>query len=218
MKVFQLTLNPFSMNCYIYFDEKSKEGIIIDPGAFTEAEKNEIKKVIEDNGIKIKYIVNTHGHLDHILGNKFAKDYFNVPILMDQEDEFLLDNSQEQARFFGLNFPAPPPVDEYITEDTIIELGNAKLKFIKTPGHSPGSVCIIDDENKNVFSGDVVFKNSVGRTDIQGGDIKILLNSIKNILFKTVKDDYKIHPGHLEITTVKNERLNNPFLQKDFRY
>ncbi|MEZ4824140.1 MAG: MBL fold metallo-hydrolase [Ignavibacteria bacterium] len=89
------------MNCYIYFDETTKEGIIIDPGAFTEDEKNQIKK-LNINDIKIKYIVNTHGHLDHILGNKFAKDYFNVPILMDKEDEFLLENSQDQARFFDL--------------------------------------------------------------------------------------------------------------------
>lgn len=218
MKVIQIPLNPFSMNCYIYFDETSGDGIIIDPGAFTEAEKNNIRRITEDNNIKIKYIVNTHGHLDHILGNKFAKDYFRVPVMMHQSDVFLLDNSSEQARFFGLDFPPPPPVDEFITNDTSISLNGTELKFINTPGHSPGSVCIIDDKNKNVFCGDLIFKNSVGRTDLQGGDIKILLDSIKNKLFKVSKDDYILHPGHMEITNVKDEKKFNPFLQKDFKY
>jgi len=212
MKVIQIPLNPFSMNCYIYYDEDSKEGIIIDPGAFTESEKNNVRRIVEDNEIKIKYIVNTHGHLDHILGNKWAKDFFKVPILMHRSDEFLIDNAPQQARFFGLDFPAPPPIDEYITEDTVINLNGTELKFINTPGHSPGSVCIIDDKNKNVFCGDLIFKNSIGRTDLQGGDLKILLDSVKNKLFKHTKDDYILHPGHMEITNVKDEREYNPFL------
>ncbi len=126
MKVIQIPLNPFSMNCYIYYDENSKEGVIFDPAAFTEEEKEYIKKLIEDNGIKIKYIINTHGHLDHILGNKFAKDYFKVPLLMHKDDQSsLIDNSAQQASFFGLEFPEPPPVDEYITEDTELAIGAA---------------------------------------------------------------------------------------------
>ncbi|MBK8554023.1 MAG: MBL fold metallo-hydrolase [Ignavibacteria bacterium] len=186
--------------------------MIIDPGAFTESEKNNVRRIVEDNEIKIKYIVNTHGHLDHILGNKWAKDFFKVPILMHRSDEFLIDNAPQQARFFGLDFPAPPPIDEYITEDTVINLNGTELKFINTPGHSPGSVCIIDDKNKNVFCGDLIFKNSIGRTDLQGGDLKILLDSVKNKLFKHTKDDYILHPGHMEITNVKDEREYNPFL------
>lgn len=212
MKVIQFTLNPFSMNCYIYYDEKSNEGVIIDPAAFSEAEKNKIKKFIEEHGIKIKFIINTHGHLDHILGNKFAKDYFKVPVMMHKDDKFLIDNASEQARFFGLDFPAPPEPDQYITEDTTLKLYDIELKFISTPGHSPGSVCIIDDKNKNVFCGDLIFKNSVGRTDLQGGDMKILIESIKNKLFKICSDDYKLFPGHMEITNIKDEKKFNPFL------
>jgi glyoxylase-like metal-dependent hydrolase (beta-lactamase superfamily II) len=212
MKVIQIPLNPFSMNCYIYYDENSKEGVIIDPAAFTEAEKNNVKRIIEDNEIKIKYIINTHGHLDHILGNKFAKNYFKVPVLMHASDDFLIDNAPQQARFFGLDFHSPPPIDEFITEDTLIKLNGGELKFIHTPGHSPGSVCIIDDKNKNVFCGDVIFKNSIGRTDLQGGDLNVLLNSIKNKLFKQTKDDYILYPGHMEITNVKDEKHFNPFI------
>lgn len=212
MKVIQIPLNPFSMNCYIYYDEKSKEGVIIDPAAFSDEEKNYIRKFTEDNKVQIKYIINTHGHIDHILGNKFAKDYFNVPALMHADDEFLISNAKEQARFFGLDFPEPPLPDEYITEQTVIKINNSELKFIHTPGHSPGSVCIIDDKNKNVFCGDLVFKNSIGRTDLQGGNLNTLLDSVKNKLFKHAEDDYILYPGHMEITCVKDEKNHNPFL------
>ncbi|MEP7145776.1 MAG: MBL fold metallo-hydrolase [bacterium] len=213
MKVIQIPVNPFNMNCYIYYDEKTGEGVIIDPAAFTEIEKNNITKIIEENKINIKYIINTHGHIDHILGNKFAKDYFKVPIWMNEYDLPLLEKANDQARFFGLDFPSPPPVDEYITEDNILMLADTKLKFIHTPGHSPGSVCVIDDNNKNIFCGDLIFKNSIGRTDLPGGDLKVLIDSIKNKLFVNSKDDYKLYPGHMEVTNIKDEKINNPFLE-----
>lgn len=213
MKVKQIPLNPFSMNCYIYYDESTGDGVIIDPAAFSQSEKNNVTNFISDNGIKVKYIINTHGHIDHILGNKFAKDTFNVPIYMHKDDEFMIRNANEQARFFGLDFPAPPPVDHYINNDTKLNVNESELKFINTPGHSPGSVCIIDDKNKNVFCGDLIFKNSIGRTDLQGGDLKVLIDSVKNKLFKICKDDYKLYPGHMEITNVKNEKKYNPFLK-----
>ncbi|MEO8665974.1 MAG: MBL fold metallo-hydrolase [Ignavibacteria bacterium] len=212
MKVIQIPLNPFSMNCYIYYDETSGDGIIIDPAAFTEAEKKHVTDIIRDNKINIKYIINTHGHIDHILGNQFAKELLKVPVLMHKDDVFLLDNAKDQSRFFGLDFPAPPPVDEYLTEQTVIKIDGSELKFIHTPGHSPGSVCIIDDKNKTVFCGDLIFKNSIGRTDLQGGDMKVLIDSIKNKLFGNSKDDYKLYPGHMEITNVKDEKKYNPFL------
>lgn len=212
MKTKQFTVNPFSMNCYVYYDDETKEGIIIDPAAFSIVEKNRITNYIEDNGIKIKYIINTHGHLDHILGNKFAKDFFKVPVYMHKDDEFMIANSGEQARFFGLDFPPTPPLDEYITSELILKLSDTELKFIHTPGHSPGSVCIIDDKNKNVFCGDLIFKNSIGRTDLPGGDLNVLIDSVKNKLFKVCKDDYTLYPGHMEITNVKDEKSDNPFL------
>jgi len=213
MEVKTFTLNPFSMNCYIYFDGISKEGVIIDPAAFSAHEKDLIMKFVNENNIKIKSIINTHGHIDHILGNKFAKDAFKVPIYMHKDDEFLIDASKEQSRFFGLDFPHPPKIDEYITKDTIININGTGLNFINTPGHSPGSVCIFDKKNKNVFCGDLIFKNSVGRTDIQGGDFVTLLDSIKNKLFSVCGEDYVLYPGHLESTTVRDEKLNNPFLK-----
>ncbi|MBS1492070.1 MAG: MBL fold metallo-hydrolase [Bacteroidetes bacterium] len=212
MKVFQIPVTPFAMNCYIYFDEISKEGVIFDPSAYTPDEEAQIKKVIEDNGIKIKNIINTHGHIDHIMGNKFAKDYFNVPILMNEKDMVFYKNVDKQKELYGLDFPSLPPVDEFIDENSKIQFAGIEFKILHTPGHSPGSLTFIDDTNKNIFSGDVIFKDSIGRTDLPYGDTNELMNSINNVLFPEVQDDYTIHPGHMEITTVGREKEFNPFL------
>lgn len=212
MKIIQIPLNPFAMNCYIYYDEKSGAGVIIDPAASSTEEENHLRKFIKDNGIKINYIINTHGHLDHIMGNRFAKEEFNVPVLMHKEDEFLLSNAVRQAALYGLNVPPQPPVDEYLNEDSIISFDGKELKVIHTPGHSPGSVCLIDDINRNVFCGDVIFKNSIGRTDLPGGDYDMLIDSIKNKLFANCSDDFSLFPGHMETTNVADEKKYNPFL------
>lgn len=213
MKVIQFPVNPFSMNSYIYYDENSKDGVIFDPAVFYPEEKAKLKEIIEGEGIKITHIINTHGHIDHIMGNKFAKELFGVPVYLHADDNFLLKNASKQAEMMGIDIDVQPPADEVITEDTIIEIGNTKLRFIHTPGHSPGSVCAIDDKNKNVFSGDVVFKNSIGRTDLAGGDMDTLLSSIKDKLFVESGDDYILFPGHMEITNVADEKKYNPFLQ-----
>ena len=213
MKVIQLPVNPFQMNSYIYYDENSHEGVIFDPAVFYPEEKQALEKLVKDKGIKITHIINTHGHIDHILGNKFAKDLFSVPIYMHADDKFLLDNASKQAEMMGIDIDEQPASDDLIDENTIIPVGSAKLRFIHTPGHSPGSVCAIDDENKNVFCGDVIFKNSIGRTDLIGGDYDILLRSIKDKLFNEVADDYMLFPGHMEITNVADEKKTNPFLQ-----
>ena len=212
MKVFQIPVTPFVMNCYIYFHENTKEGVIFDPAAYSPDEENQIKKIIEDNGIKIKYIINTHGHIDHIIGNKFAKDYFKVPILMNEKDMPFYKNVLKQGEMFGLDVTEPPPVDEFIDENSKIKVGDIEFKILHTPGHSPGSLTFIDDTNKNIFCGDVIFKDSIGRTDLMFGDYDELMNSINNILLPAVQDDYTLHPGHMEITTVGREKKFNPFL------
>ena len=213
MNIKHFELNPFSINCYVYYDDLSKDAVIIDPAAFTDAEQKLITDFIESNKLNVKHIINTHGHIDHILGNNFAKNYFKVPIYMHKDDEFMIKESKAQARFFGLDFPEPPPTDIFIDENTVLNLNGTELIFINTPGHSPGSVCIIDKNNKNVFCGDLIFKNSVGRTDLQGGDLNTLKKSVLNKLFKTCGDDYRLFPGHMEDTNVKDEKKYNPFLK-----
>lgn len=212
MKVIRFPVNPFEMNSYIYYDENTGNGVIFDPAVYYEEEKQTLIKLIEKNYIKIKHIINTHGHLDHILGNKFAKETFNVPIYMHKDDEFLLENAVKQGEMIGIPIDPQPPVDEYLTEDSIIKIGDKEFRFIHTPGHSPGSVCAIDDKNKIVFCGDVVFKNSIGRTDLAGGSMDVLLSSIKNKLFKECDDEYELLPGHMETTNISDEKKHNPFL------
>jgi glyoxylase-like metal-dependent hydrolase (beta-lactamase superfamily II) len=215
MRVKQFIVNPFSMNCYVYFDDSSKDAVIIDPAVFSQSEKDNLLKFTDDNKLNVKYIINTHGHIDHILGNKFAKDNYNVPVYIHKKDEFMIAGANEQARFFGLDIPPPPPADEYADDETILKLGSCELNFLNTPGHSPGSICIIDHKNKNVFCGDLIFKNSVGRTDLQGGDMNTLLDSVKNKLFKICSDDYILFPGHMESTDIRSEKRSNQFLKSN---
>jgi len=213
MKLFKIPVNPFEMNSYIYFDEETKEGVIFDPAAYGDEEQNKIKKIIEDNGVKIKYIINTHGHIDHILGNKWAKEYFNVPILMNEKDMSFYKNVEKQMNMYQLSFPVPlPPIDEFIDETSKISIGDMEFKILYTPGHSPGSLTFIDKKNKKVFCGDVIFKDSIGRTDLPFGDYDLLMSSINNVLLPECEDDYKLLPGHMDVTTVGREKENNAFL------
>jgi glyoxylase-like metal-dependent hydrolase (beta-lactamase superfamily II) len=212
MKVKIFVLNPFGMNCYIYYDEKSREGVIIDPGAGDDSEKEMITDFLKENGINIKYIINTHGHIDHILGNKWAKDTFKVPVMMHKGDSELLKRSKEQGVQFGLSFPEPPNPDVFLEENDTVVFGDCTLKVLHTPGHSPGGICLIDEREKIIFAGDTIFRNSIGRTDLMGGDMDALLDSINNKLFK-YSDDYTIYPGHYEPTTIGEEKEINPFLK-----
>ena len=210
MKTKIFPVNPFEMNCYVYYDEEARQGVIIDPGAYTDEEEKEIYEFIQNEGIKIKFILNTHGHIDHIIGNAWAKKKFNTPLLMHKDDLPLVNMAAEQAGMFGISFPQPPQPDKFIDENDKIEFANTKLKIILIPGHSPGSVCFIDENEKIIFSGDTVFKNSIGRTDLWMGNMDILMDSIKNKIM-TYPDEYKLYPGHMEETTVGEERVNNPF-------
>jgi glyoxylase-like metal-dependent hydrolase (beta-lactamase superfamily II) len=211
MKVETIAVNPFEMNCYVYYDGNTKDGVIIDPGAYTDSEKELIENFIKGEGIKIKYILLTHGHIDHILGNHWAKEYFNVPVLMNKEDLPLIKHAPEQGQMFGVMFPDPPEPDKFIGEKDTINFGNTELKIIETPGHSPGSVCFVDEKEKIIFGGDCLFKGSIGRTDLWMGDMDILLNSITQKLFK-YSDEYIVYPGHYDNTTIGEEKRNNPFL------
>ncbi len=211
MKTETFAVNPFEMNCYVYYDEKSGDGVIIDPGAYSEYEKHLIENFIKNNKINIKLILNTHGHIDHILGNAWAKELFIAPLLMHADDLELIEKSVEQGSIYGVDFPKPPLPDNYITEKDVIEAGDTEFKIIHTPGHSPGSVCFVDEENKIIFGGDCVFKGSIGRTDLWKGDMDVLLDSINNKIFKYA-DDFTIYPGHYEETTIGEEKRSNPFL------
>jgi hydroxyacylglutathione hydrolase len=203
------------MNCYVYWGETSKEGVIIDPGAFKDFEKAEILDFIKSNGIEIKLILNTHGHIDHIMGNDWAKKAFDVPLLMHKDDLPLVEKSMDQAAMFSVEFPKPPDPDSYISEADELKFADTTLKILHTPGHSPGGVCFVDEKEKLIFVGDTVFRGSVGRTDLWMGDSKILLDSIQNKILR-YPDEFVLYPGHMDETTIGEEKEFNPFLNGEF--
>lgn len=214
MKIETFAVNPFKMNCYVYFDEVNKQGVLIDPGVFTHHEKHQIENYIKSQNVRIELILNTHGHIDHIMGNSWAKETYNVPLLMHEADLPLIDKAVDQAKLYGVDFPKPPKPDKFISEGEVISAGNGKLKVLHTPGHSPGSVCFVDEESKIIIGGDVLFKGSIGRTDLWQGDMDTLLNSIHDKLL-VYPNDFAIYPGHYDETTIGDEKKYNPFITGD---
>ena len=209
LKVF--TFNLFSENTIIIWDEETQEAAIIDPGNSTPEEDNELVDFISSKNLQIKYLINTHCHIDHILGCSFVKEKFNPVYYAPELDIPLLEHAPQQAQMFDIDFKQPPKPDKLITEQTEILLGESKQKFLFTPGHTPGEYCIYLEKEKICITGDVLFNESIGRTDLWGGDYNTLINSIQEKLF-LLPDDVVIYPGHGETSTIGYEKQNNPFL------
>lgn len=201
----------FSENTIIIWDDKSGDAAIVDPGTSSSTEENELLSFISSKDLRIKYLINTHCHIDHILGCSFVKEKFNPVYYAPEFDLPLLDNAQQQAQMFDLDIDQPPIPDKLITEQTEIMIGESKLQFLFTPGHTPGEFCIYIGEEKICITGDVLFKERIGRTDLWGGNYETLLNSIHEKLF-LLPDDVVIYPGHGEPSTIGYEKQNNPFL------
>jgi glyoxylase-like metal-dependent hydrolase (beta-lactamase superfamily II) len=210
LKIKRFVFNPFFENTYILWDEGSKESAIIDPGCFDDDEKETLVNFIESKKITVKYLLNTHCHIDHIFGNKFIKEKFNPNYYAPQGDLFLLDMMEEQASSFGIPFERSPKPDFNLSKSSEITLGNFLLKVIETPGHTPGEVCLYSEEAKICITGDVLFHGSIGRTDLWGGNYEQLIDSITNNLF-TLPDEVTIYPGHESESTIGFERIHNPF-------
>lgn len=213
LKIKRFTFNPFIENTYLIWDENTREASVIDPGCFNQNENNSLKSVIEKENLNLLYLVNTHCHIDHIFGNDFIKTTFDATFIAPKEDVFLLDLMMEQAKTYGVVLTPSPKPDKYISEKEELRLGKIKGKFLFTPGHSPGEYCLYFEDEKICFTGDVLFRENIGRSDLWGGDHNTLLNSIKTEIF-TLPDDVTIFPGHGESSTVGYEKLNNPFLKE----
>ena len=209
LKVF--TFNLFAENTIVLWDDETKESAVIDPGTSTSDEEKILVDFISSEDLKIKYLINTHCHIDHILGCKFVKDKYNPIYFAPEKDILLLDNAQQQAQMFDITLEEPPKPDQLIDEASNISLGNSKLKFLFTPGHTPGEVCIYLEKEKICITGDVLFNESIGRTDLWGGDYNTLIDSIEKKLL-TLPDDIVIYPGHGDSSTIGYEKQNNPFL------
>jgi len=202
--------NDFQENTYILSDE-TKECIIIDPGCFYVTEQNELSDYINKNNLVPKAIINTHGHIDHVLGCKFVQNNYKIPFITHKEELPLIKNALHFGSIFGLKAEQPPLPDSYIDEGEIYRFGNAQLQIFFVPGHSPGSLAFYSAEDKMIITGDVLFRGSIGRTDLPGGNYNMLINVIKNKLL-TLPADTMVFPGHGPSSTIGNEINSNPFL------
>ena len=210
LKIKSFTFNPYQENTYLIFDD-SKEAVVIDPGNYEAYENESISKFIDENKLQLKKIILTHCHLDHCLGNKYLNEKYGAELLIPFDERDLYKNVENIATLFG--FPNYSHLDEnkYLKEKDKIEFGNIKLDVLFLPGHSPGHLAFNYKKENICFSGDVLFYNSIGRTDLPGGDHDTLINSIKNKLF-LLNPNTIIYPGHGQKTTLKNEMKDNPFL------
>ena len=196
-----------NVNTYLLTDMDSKESVIIDLGG----DYTPIIKDVEQMGSKIKFILNTHGHFDHIIGEgEFQKKYPDIPIYMHKKDVFHLDKMQEEVNMWGFSEKACTIKMKFIDEDSELHIGMHKIKILYTPGHSEGSLCFYTD-NK-LFSGDALFQRSIGRTDFYDGDFDTLIHSIKTKLLN-LDDSTNVYPGHGPKTTVREEKKYNTYLK-----
>jgi glyoxylase-like metal-dependent hydrolase (beta-lactamase superfamily II) len=213
LKIETFTFNPFEENTYVLSDSTG-ECIIIDPGCYTKEEKSELERFITAQKLKPVRILLTHAHIDHILGNNFLAGKYQIPIQMCKIEEGLLKAAPEYGKMWGIECESSPEPELFVEEGKDVCFGNTTLKTFFTPGHSPGSFSYYHKETNALFSGDVLFMQSIGRTDLPGGDFDTLIKSIKEKLFK-FPDSVRVYSGHGPTTTIGFEKENNPFLQTE---
>ncbi len=204
------TFGPFEENTYILYDD-SKQCVIIDPGCYDTNEKRELADFIESAGLTPVKLLNTHAHIDHILGNNFVSGKYHLDLEMNRHDVKLLKAASTYGQLWGINAEPSPEPKILLEEGAVILFGNSKLEVLFTPGHSEGSISFYNRSDNFVIAGDVLFYGSIGRTDLPGGNFEILIRSIKEKLFP-LGDDYKVYSGHGPETTIGFEKENNPFL------
>ncbi|MFW5879975.1 MAG: MBL fold metallo-hydrolase [bacterium] len=210
MKIKKFIFNPIQVNTYVLYDE-TRECIIIDPGCSNNAECEALKEFIASNSLKPKLAINTHGHFDHILGNTFVKNEYQVPIILHELDLDYVKNAVEIGVSFGMQIDSPPLPDQYVNENDFIEFGNSSFKVLHCPGHSPGGIALYSKEHLVLISGDVLFSSSIGRTDLPGGDYSTIIRSIKEKLL-VLDNNTVVYPGHGNETSIGAEKKMNPFL------
>ena len=213
MKIKVFEFNPIAVNTYVLYD-KTGECVIVDAACFYPNEQRALFEFIQSKKLVVKHLLNTHLHFDHVFGVNLIEKQFKVKLQAHKDDEFLLATMDEQLAMFGFtpNGDYVPTVGKYIDENDIIEFGNQKLSIIHVPGHSPGSIVFYNKEENVVVSGDVLFKGSIGRTDLPQGNHNLLIEDIKTKLL-TLPGNTIVYPGHGPATTIKDEKRMNPFLQ-----
>lgn len=207
MRITNLPSGALQANTYLAVDEKTNEGFIVDPGGYNKV----LTKEVRDNDVNIKYIILTLGHSDHICGvNEHKAEFPDAKIVAYKDEEAMLENPNlNQSPGFGV--PYSTKADILVSDGDELKVGNVTLKFIHTPGHTEGGMCIYVKEAKALFSGDTLFRQSIGRTDFPGGSYKEIMDSIRKKLF-LLPDDTNVFPGHMGTTSIGFEKENNPFV------
>lgn len=213
MKIAKFEFSLFGINTYVVYDPESRECAIIDPGMYDVQEEQALDSFIQRNNLKVKYILETHLHLDHAFGTAHARGEYGVEVLAHKDDAFLGRKLDDQARRFHLRRALTNmEADGELKEGNIIRIGNGELRVLHVPGHSPGSVALYDAADGFVITGDALFRGSIGRTDLEGGDMRTLLQSIGDKLL-TLPDSTVVYPGHGPATTIGDEKRYNSFFR-----
>ena len=206
MIIKQYIAGPIEANNYLVADEKTKEAVLIDCSETVEKLLNDVKTL----GLNVKYILLTHGHFDHVMGVNDMKEKLGAKVLINEKDKSQVEMTKTILRTFGIFVDKNPEYDEFIDGNTELKIGDIPIKIFETPGHTEGGMCYYIDGK--LFSGDTLFKNYVGRTDLPGGNFSKLENSIKNVLYK-LDDSTEVFPGHNEMTTIGYEKKYNENVQ-----
>lgn len=212
MTISGFTFNAFSENTYLLVDEATQQCAIVDPGCYDPAEQQALRDYLDLQGWQVTLLLNTHCHIDHVFGNQFVIDTYNVPFLIHQDDLATLHAVPAYAPNYGFPNYHPAEPTGFLTHGQVVRLGETELEVRFAPGHAPGHVVFYHAPTHTLIGGDVLFRGSIGRTDLPGGDHDTLISSIKTQLL-TLPDDVAVYPGHGPATTIGEERRTNPFLQ-----
>ncbi len=209
IQVNSFVFNPFMENTYIVYDD-TKEAIIVDPGCYEQEEREVLTNFVDNHDLKVVRILNTHCHIDHVLGNRFVAEYYNLLPEMSSLEERQLRAVKLYAPNYGFHHYEEVEDVKIIAPGDQITFGDSRLDILFVPGHSPGHLAFVANEEKFCLGGDVLFKGSVGRTDLPGGDMDVLMESIRTKLY-ALPSEFMVYPGHGDPTTVKEEMASNPF-------
>lgn len=211
IQIKKFTFNAFQENTYVLYDETS-EAVIIDPGCYEKEEREQLIDFIKAKSLKVVSLINTHCHVDHVLGNSFVKSHFGVKLAIHPKEEATLKSVETYGPVYGFHNYQPSQADQYFEEGDTIKFGKSELEILFVPGHSAGHVVFYNKADKFCIGGDVLFYRSIGRYDLPGGDYQTLMKSIIEKMF-ALPGEMVIHPGHGPSTTVGDEKKYNPFFQ-----
>ncbi|MEP7266291.1 MAG: MBL fold metallo-hydrolase [Saprospiraceae bacterium] len=207
IKIF--TFNAFQENTYVLSHES--QAWIIDPGCSDGNERKMLDSYLKKEGLQPQLIINTHCHIDHVLGNKWCKEKYDIPLWIPDGEQIVLESLKAVSAMYGVSAEPSPEPDHFMKEEEIMNLGGIEWQLISAPGHSPGSICFYQMNEKILIAGDVLFFESIGRTDLPGGKHQLLLDNIHQKIL-TLPDDVMVYPGHGPHTTIGHEKYHNPFL------